>query len=45
MGERGGGGLVNDLECGRDRSVILNINWTPQICLTHFDADCWVDLH
>ena len=40
-----GGGLVNDLECGRDKSVILHINWTPQICLTHFDADCRVDLH
>ena len=40
-----GGGLVNDLECGRDKSVILHINWTLQICLTHFDADCRVDLH
>ena len=38
--ERGGGGLVNDLECGRDRSVILHLYWTLQICFNSFW--CWL---
>ena len=36
LNEGEGGGLVNDLECGRDKSVILHINWTPQICFNSF---------
>lgn len=35
------GGLVNDLECCRNRSVILHINRTLQICVSYCqDADC-----
>ena len=37
---RGRGGVVNDLECGRDRSVILHINWTLQVCFNSFW--CWL---
>ena len=29
-------GLVNDLECVRNRSVILHINRTLQICVNKF---------